>query len=164
MNRLLAAAATVVAIAALAFAFAPASEIRTEIEIAAPPAKVWQVLTDNGAYPQWNPFIVEMKGRVAAGETLTNSLVQPGSDPMTFSPTVLAVTPEKELRWIGRLFAPRIFDGEHYFQLEPTATGTRFVHGENFRGVLLWFISTDQFKPSFEAMNAALKARAETVN
>jgi len=36
--------------------------IATEILIQAPPTRVWQVLTDFGAYPQWNPFIVSLQG------------------------------------------------------------------------------------------------------
>jgi uncharacterized membrane protein len=32
-------------------------EIHTEIEINAPAEKVWRVLTDFAAYPEWNPFV-----------------------------------------------------------------------------------------------------------
>jgi hypothetical protein len=39
--------------------------------------------------------------------------------------------------------------------------GTRLRHGERFRGIAFWFMSPEQFRPDFEAMNAALKARVE---
>jgi hypothetical protein len=157
---LTAAAISVVAIAA-AFAIAPSGEIRTEIAIDAPPAKVWSILTDAAAYAEWNPFIVEMKGEIVQGGTIENTM-QPGNGSrIVFKPTVLTVDPERELRWLGRLFVPRIFDGEHYFLLEETATGTRLLHGERFRGVLLWAMSTDGFRDDFKRMNEALKARAE---
>lgn len=35
------------------------------------------------------------------------------------------------------------------------------MHGERFSGVGLWFIDPEQFRANFEAMNAALKKRAE---
>jgi hypothetical protein len=30
-----------------------------------------------------------------------------------FKPKVLSVRPERELRWLGRLFVRGVFDGEH---------------------------------------------------
>jgi hypothetical protein len=57
----------------------------------------------------------------------------PGGKPMTFKPTVLAADPARELRWLGRVLMPRLFDGEHGFRLEPTVGGCRLHHGETFR-------------------------------
>jgi uncharacterized protein YndB with AHSA1/START domain len=37
-------------------------ELSTEIEIDAPPADVWRVLSDSEAYPEWNPFIRKLEG------------------------------------------------------------------------------------------------------
>ena len=80
---------------------------------------------------------------------------------MTFHPRVLVAEPGQELRWLGRLGVPRLFDGEHYFRLIPEGDGTRLIHGERFRGLLLWVMDVRQFRPSFECANAALKTRAE---
>jgi hypothetical protein len=152
--------ATVAAIAALATRKA---RIETEIQIDAPPAAVWAVLTDGAAYPDWNPFIRSMKGTAAKGQRLENTMQPMGRKPMTFRPRVLVADPHRELRWLGRLPLPRLFDGEHYFLLEPQDTGTRLIHGESFRGLLLWVMNPEQFRPSFRAMNQALKARVETL-
>ena len=46
---------------------------------------------------------------------------------MTFAPTVIRAARNQELRWLGRLLLPGVFDGEHSFQLSPTAGGTRLV-------------------------------------
>ncbi len=58
-----------------------------------------------------------------------------------------------------------VFDGEHSFQLSSiTDGGTHFVQREQFRGLLvplLWDSISTNTKRGFEAMNAALKERAE---
>ena len=38
-------------------------EIRTEIDIEAPPDRVWAELADLDAYAGWNPFITRRRGR-----------------------------------------------------------------------------------------------------
>ena len=37
-------------------------ELRREVEIAAPAERVWSVLVDFDAYPDWNPFIRSIQG------------------------------------------------------------------------------------------------------
>ncbi|NYS25999.1 hypothetical protein HUK65_13470 [Rhodobacteraceae bacterium 2376] len=76
-------------------------------------------------------------------------------------PRVLVAHPGRELRWLGRLGLPRLFDGEHYFRLIPEAGGTWLIQGERFHGLLLWAMDVQQFRAGFEPGNAALKARAE---
>jgi hypothetical protein len=99
------------------------------------------------------------------GERLTNRLQPPGGKAMTFRPTVTAVEPNRTFEWLGRLGLPGIFDGRHRFELEATASGgTRLVHTEHFRGILVRFMrkSLDtKTLQGFELMNAALKTRAE---
>lgn len=84
---------------------------------------------------------------------------------MTFRPRVLVAEANTELRWLGRMLMPGRFDGEHYFRLSPLAAGrTRFVHGERFSGILVPFARSSLesgTRAGFEAMNRALKARAE---
>jgi len=43
-------------------------ELRSEIEIEAPTERVWGVLTDFAAYPEWNPFIRRVSGRAELDE------------------------------------------------------------------------------------------------
>jgi hypothetical protein len=139
----------------------PHREIQTEIVIDSPPADVWQVLTNGAEYSQWNPFITSMKGEIVVGERIENSMEATPGKPVTFRPRILVADENRELRWLGSLFVPRIFDGEHYFILEAHARGTRVVHGEKFRGVALWFMDVDRFADNFSSMNEALKVRVE---
>ncbi len=138
--------------------------LETQIDIAASPEIVWTILTDLEAYSDWNPFIVSAEGNAAVGERLTNRIQSPGGRALTFRPTVTAADPEQKFEWLGRLLLPGVMDGRHTFKLEATETGTRFTHGENFSGILVRLMrkSLDGGTlQGFEAMNAALKTRAE---
>ena len=139
--------------------------IETAMHIRAPAARVWSILTDFPAYPGWNPFITAAEGELSPGARLKITIAPPGHRPMTFRPVVLVVTPEYELRWLGRLLMPGLFDGEHAFGLEQQPESCRVLHGERFSGFLLPFIGKQLFEATrqgFEAMNTALKQRAET--
>ena len=138
---------------------APRSDILTTIEIAAPPSAVWAVLTDPDDYPEWNPMIAGLRGRLARGEVI--ELIEGyGDDRTIIWPTVLVADRDRELRWRGHLWGvPGLFIGEHEFLLRPTARGTLFTQGEHFRGALLWLFDPRELLPAFEAMNVALAAR-----
>jgi hypothetical protein len=138
-------------------------ELRSEIDIGASAARVWAILTDFDSYPEWNPFILELRGELSEGARLSVKIQPPGRKAMTFRPTVRAVEPERELRWLGKLWVGGVFDGEHSHRLEPVDGGTRYVQSERFSGLLVPFTSRvlDATKEGFDAMCAALKARAE---
>jgi hypothetical protein len=140
-------------------------EITTEIEIEATAEKVWTILLDFPSYPEWNPFVRSITGIAKIGDRLAVFIQPPGARGMAFRPTVLTVMPGQELRWLGRLLLPLIFDGEHYFQITRLAPGrVRFVQGERFSGVLVPFAKSrldGGTKAGFVAANQALKARAE---
>lgn len=138
--------------------------IETSIEIEAPPEKVWSLLTDFNGMATWNPFIKSISGTLAPGGRLAVHIVPPGKSGMRFKPTILAVKSERELRWFGRLLLPGVFDGEHYFLLEPVGLErTRLTQGEKFSGILVGAFggTLSATKDGFEAMNVALKQRAE---
>ena len=138
--------------------------LRAEIEIEATPQRVWEVLADFAAYPDWNPFIRSVEGDPAPGSRLEVRIEPPGGRGMTFKPTVVEAAPGRELRWLGRVLAPRIFDGEHGFRIEPLDDSrVRFVQEERFRGALvpLFGKTLERTQHGFTAMNEALKRRAE---
>ncbi len=143
----------------------PAKEIRTEIVIQASPEKVWAILTDFGKYPEWNPFIKSVTGEVAVGKKISILLAPPESSEMTFSPTVLAFEPNKELRWLGHFWFTGLFDGEHKFELIDNGNGTTtFRQSEEFGGILVMFFSTTldvNTVNGFKLMNEKLKELAE---
>lgn len=139
--------------------------VETSVDIDAPPQVVWAVLTDFPRYGEWNPFILEISGRLRRRARLDLRIAQPGAPPVRVQPRVVRVAAQEELRWKGKVLVQGILDGEHWFRLEPLPGGrTRFHHGEAFDGILLQmfgrpFLSAT--RTGFEKMNAALKAHAE---
>lgn len=138
--------------------------IETSIEINAPAVRIWALLTDFAHMPSWNPFIKSISGNLAQGARLSVHIAPPGKSGMRFRPTVLTVRPDRELRWLGHLLIPGVFDGEHYFLLEPIGEGkTRLMQGEKFSGLLIGLLSKtlSATEAGFKAMNTALKREAE---
>jgi hypothetical protein len=137
--------------------------IETTIDINAPPRVVWSLLTDFAAMPSWNPFIKSISGDLRTGSRLSVHIAPPGKAGMRFRPAVIAVRPERELRWLGHLLVSGLFDGEHYFLLEPIEKGVRFTQGERFSGILVGLMRgmLAATEDGFTAMNMALKERAE---
>lgn len=142
-----------------------AREIHTEIEINASANRVWEILVKFDEYPDWNPFIREISGELSEGSRLSVSIQPVDSDPMDFQPTLIKAEKNDELRWIGRVLIPGIFDGEHYFRIEKISEEkVSLIHGENFSGILvplLWGSMESGTKQGFKAMNEALKNKVE---
>lgn len=143
----------------------PRKEIHSEIVINASASRVWQVLIGFKAYQEWNPFIRKVDGLARQGNRISTQM-HLGNHTVTFHPTVLAVEPDKELRWLGNLFIPGIFDGEHSFIIEPLSENQAlFVQHEEFKGLLVPLFTSvlEDTGNSFNVMNRALKQRAEGV-
>jgi hypothetical protein len=140
-------------------------KLHSEIEIDAAAEKVWDILMDFANYAEWNPFVQEIEGKASVGERLHVTLKLEGRKPMLFKPRVREVRPRQEFRWLGHLIVPGLFDGEHGFLLEPlTDSRVRFIQEEEFRGIVAGMILKGiraKTEAGFEAMNRALKARAE---
>ena len=141
------------------------SDIHTSVEIDAPAETVWSVLTDFEAYPEWNPY-TRIEGVPRVDERLRVSPGPEAGRAPTFRPRVL-VADGRELRWLGHLFTPGLFDGEHSFVVEALDEGrSKLTQAEGFSGLLagvvLRFIR-EETEANFRGVNEALKARAESL-
>jgi hypothetical protein len=139
--------------------------IYSEIRINATPEKVWEIFTNFEKYPEWNPFIKSLKGNPNTDSKINVFLQPQNNKGMNFSPNVLKFDTNKEFRWIGKLFIPRLFDGEHTFLLIDNHDGTTtFLQFERFRGILIplmkKMLEIDTLN-SFKSMNEAFKIRCE---
>jgi hypothetical protein len=137
-------------------------EIYTEIEIAASPSRVWEILSDFTDYGSWNPFIREIEGEAKEGAKLTIHLTTPGGANRTYQPKVTMFSPPNELRWFGKV--PGFLSGEHIFNIKDEGNGrVKFIHKEIFGGLFSsFFKDTDDVKAGFNEMNIALKKKAES--
>ena len=137
----------------------------TEIEINAPSAVVWKVLTDFPRYGSWNPIIRQIEGELIVGKRLRVFVRLPCGLPMVLRPKVLGFGIKQVIRWLGNLLVSGLLDGEHLFMLEPLGEAqVRFVQREAYSGVLLpimWPWLKGQGFEAFGMMNRALKATAE---
>jgi hypothetical protein len=139
------------------------NEIRSEAMIDATSEEVWSVLADFGSYGEWNPGFASIEGQAEAGTKLDIAFSLKGNRTMRMRPTVLVAEPGRELRWLGRLLVPWLFDGEHRFEIYEDEPGrVRFAQGERFRGLLVPFlrsmIEVDTLA-MFERVNEALVSR-----
>ena len=142
-----------------------AAEIRTFVDIDATPERVWEVLIDLPAYPEWNPFVRRAEGSFAVG----------GSPSLTFAPlstalrlTVLEATAGRRLRFrvrFARLGVPGLFDAEHVLTLDRQEGGVvRLWEQARFRGLLTPLVTrllNRNESGAFTTMNDALKLRVE---
>jgi hypothetical protein len=139
-------------------------ELRTETQIDSPVDRVWHVLMDFNAYPEWNPFLRRIDGKPEVGSRLDVEIGASGTRGMRFHPTVMSVVPNRELRWLGKVGIRGLFDGEHIFELIPMGSqSTRFVQRERFRGIFLPFLARRlerDVRRGFDEMNRALRERA----
>jgi len=144
------------------------ADMTTFVDIEATPERVWQVLTDLPAYPEWNPFVISAEGTVAVGCRLSLT-VELGNALMrrTMDFTVLEVAPPRRLRFRGRLTRwslPGLLDVERTFTITPRDGGARLWQQSFFRGALVPVITRFVNRESVASrgvMEAALEDRAE---
>jgi hypothetical protein len=143
-------------------------EIKTHIAINATPARVWEVLTDFPRYPDWNPFVLEVKGSVRQNATIRYRFEMPRGVRIWTPATVLTFAPERELRFSANFLSRAVFRGDHYFAIQPNdRNGVVFHHGEVISGLLfpiVRLVLQNFGPPQFHALNGALKQRSEALH
>jgi hypothetical protein len=136
------------------------TDVTVAIDVPAPPAVVWEVLTDVESYARWNTLL-SVDGEFVVGNTVSVRLSMPGLPTVRLRPEITAVEPERALRWRSRLFG---IEAEHAFLVEPASDGTtRFVQTESFDGPVAGVLADRldrRIRRGFEQMNLGLRRRA----
>ena len=134
-------------------------EYRIGVRIAAAPQKVWALLTNAAAFPNWNSEVLGIDGNIALGERI--KLKAKVAPDRTFPLKVSAFEPAKKLVWED---GNKIFKGVRTFTLTSNADGTTTVTmAEVLTGAFLPMIAPKlpDFRPSFDNFAADLKTAAE---
>ena len=141
-------------------------EIKTEIEISAPPSKVWEIITNINDWQEWSPTINASKGEASVGSKLSITMMSKeiGKNGPKYNPVITALKEPNYFHWRAHMLAGFIFTNDKIFELEETPSGTKLTHTETFKGLV-----TPMFKgrmekgvpPMLNAMNKALKELAE---
>jgi len=104
-----------------------------EVNVHAPAARIWAILTDANSFPRWNSTVTSIEGEIREGAKLRIHV--PDTD-RTFTPTVSNVVPSARMTWSGG-FSP-VFKGVRTFELRPRDDGsTDFALTERFSGLLI---------------------------
>lgn len=140
-------------------------EVKTSIAIAAAPERVWAILTDFADYPRWNRMMPRVHAELREGGEVRFRLKIEGAPELGIAAKIVRHEPGRALAWRGGApLVPALAWGEHYFEVTPAAGGVTFTHGERFGGLLDLLVrgSTHaRVTRTYDAFNAALKARAE---
>jgi carbon monoxide dehydrogenase subunit G len=147
-------------------------EYVTSARIAASPDAVWRLLTDAAGYASWNPEMVGVAGRFAAGERIKASVkVKAGGGKMAIRAVPLRITafdppsPQRQrgtMEWTGGLpFG--LFTGRRLISVSPADGGTDFRMELKMSGPLAGAIlkSLGDRQPEIDSFTAGLKTRAE---
>ncbi|MFT4613175.1 MAG: hypothetical protein ACI9NT_000313 [Bacteroidia bacterium] len=132
----------------------------------ASPEQSWVVLTDFARYPDWNPYLRRVEGKLAVGEIMSFTLVDENfPDPLDLTARLGEVLVNERFYWTGRVGVQGLFDTRHFFELIPREDGnTDLYHYEEFRGLIPALLpkremSTGNTRAAFERMNMALYER-----
>ena len=137
---------------------------RTQIRIGvkAPPAAIWEAMSEFGQWADWNPYYTAAEGRMAIGSTLELTRVL-GGKAESFAASLVDWVPGEQLVWrrsLG-LFARSI----SYIEIEGLSpTASILTIGEIFDGLIGQNVSKPRrrlYKAGMQALGEALKARAE---
>ncbi|AGH48059.1 MULTISPECIES: SRPBCC domain-containing protein [Sphingomonadales] len=149
----------------------PANVVRSErVEIDAPAAIVWEILTDFANYKAWNPFCIDCDSRLEIGAAVNMKLASytvPGQvvDNVEY---ICAIEPERLISWELPFMEIWPYPARRDQIIEPLGpdrcayNSTDAFFGDN--GIHVMRFCGDWVKRAFDDTARALKARAEAIH
>ena len=77
------------------------TDVHTSLTIAAPPERVWAVLTDFAAYPRWTNIISRARAELREGATIRFRIKIEAAPELGFAARIVRCQPGRELTWRG---------------------------------------------------------------
>lgn len=138
--------------------------VEHRIGVQAPADAIWEIVHDLGRWSEWNPTYPQAAGEVRIGNILTLTLALPGQPNQDLKAKVLDWVPNEQLHWQLSMMGGLIRT-LRYIEITPLTEVACIVdNGEIFGGLMgpsLGKRMGRTVRRGFEAMNEALKARAE---
>ena len=103
----------------------------SELEIAANPDLVWDVLTAIDRWPTWNP---DVKAASLDGPLAEGTVFRWKAGPGTITSTLLRVEPPRLITWRGKTFG---ISAVHVYQVQPRDGRTLVRSEESWEGLLV---------------------------
>lgn len=137
-----------------------ATSYLVERTIDASPERVWSLLTDAAGYPDWNPAVLSLQGRIHVGEKI--KLVSVVNPKRTFTLTVTELDQPHRMVWADGM-PLGLFRGVRTYALRPHGDGTAFSMKEVYSGPLAPMITKaiPDMTESFGQFADGLKTAAE---
>lgn len=122
-----------------------------EIDVAASPGAVWDVLTDLESWPRWNPDVksMSMEGDLAEGSTFRWK-----AGPATITSTIRRVEPPTVIAWTGTTLGIR---AKHVYRLEPRGGATHVHTEESYEGLVARLLRGSLQKTLEKALSDGLR-------
>lgn len=139
-------------------------EIHTTAVIDAPAFVVWDIIADFPKYPEWNPFILKIRGALEINSKLEMEIKLANEEVVHGEFAVTGAEKEREIAWSGKN-GDHLLGVEHRLVIQPLAHNrVTFLQTTRFGGDIISLVAR-KLRPllanPLESMNAALKQRAE---
>ena len=140
-------------------------EIDQSVEIGAPPAVVWNVITDLARYPDWNPFVVACDSTLVVGEPIAMRIRVIASFAQSQTETVFEHEPGRRLSYgLSEVPLGAIRSRRSHLVMPAGPDGARYESHFELSGwlaPLVRVLAGAWLERGFKAMTEAIAARAE---